>query len=128
MKRDDVEEEEEDGGDDGEQVDDVANDVRRKVMAALPRAMVEVERVVLGGQKFPSDDIRRACVALLRMAPKLFAREKVAPVDDSWLGYNPRNTPERAALLLRRIQREEARAARGKVEDLNVQPFEEDES
>ena len=32
--------------------------------------------------------------------------------DDSWLGYNSSNTPERAAALLRRIQKEEARASR----------------
>jgi hypothetical protein len=32
--------------------------------------------------------------------------------DDSWLGYNSSNTPERAAALLRRIQKEEARANR----------------
>jgi hypothetical protein len=135
MRRDDVDEdvdeEEEDGGggdDDDEQAELVADEVRRKVMAALPRAIAEVARVVRANHKFPSDDVRRACVALLRLAPKLFAREKVAPADDSCLGYHPSNTPERAAMLLRRLQRSHARAARGEGEDPNWKPFEEDES
>jgi hypothetical protein len=46
--------------------------------------------------------------------------------DDSWLGYNARNTPERAAALLRRIQKEEARANRtelGQTEDGHWEPL-----
>jgi hypothetical protein len=132
MRRDDLDEdldeEEEDGDDDDEQAEDVADEVRRKVMAALPRAIAEVERVVLANHKFPSDDVRRACVALLRLAPKLFARAKAAPADDACLGYHPSHTPEQAAMLLRRLQRGHERAARGEGEDHNWKPFEEDES
>jgi hypothetical protein len=131
MRRDDLDEEKEDGGDDDdERAEDLASSVRRQVMAALPRAIAEVERVVLGGQKFPSDDVRHACVALLRVAPKLFARGKSAPAatDNSWLGYNPRNSPERAAMLLRRIQREEARAARDEIDDSNWQLLDEEDA
>ena len=128
MRRDDVEDEELDDGDEedeplGPDEEEVAEDVRRRVIAALPRVLAKAERVVLGDHKFASDDVGRACIAFLRLAPRLVAREKRETRDNTWLGYHPSHTPERAAALLRRIQREEARALRGEPEDPDWKPL-----
>jgi hypothetical protein len=63
--------------------------------------------------------------AEVRRLGKAHARS-VREHDDSWLGYNARNTPERAGALLRRIQKEEARANRtelGQTEDGHWKPM-----
>jgi hypothetical protein len=118
-----VDEEEVDDEDEEPAEEELAEDVRRKVLAALPGVIAKLGGVAIQGRKFGHDDARHACAALLRLAPKLIARERRAARDDSWLGYHPRHTPEQAAALLRRIQREEARAARGEPEDPNWEPL-----
>ena len=137
MRRDDVSDtEDEEDDDDWAEPDEqeLAADVRRRVLAALPRVLAALDRVVLGGHKFQSDDARHACVALLRLAPRLLAKADRSAQDNSCLGYHPSHTPQRAAELLRRIlreeaPREEARIARGEPLDLDCKPFDpEDES
>ena len=124
---DDVDDEQEE--DDEEPTDEeLAQDVRRKLLAALPDVIAKLGGVAMEDRKFGHDDVRHACVALLRLAPRLIARATAAPRDNAWLGYHPSHTPERAAALLRRIQREEARSARGEREDPNSKPFNADVS
>ena len=108
--------------------DELADDVRRKLLAALPGVIASMAAIARAEQKFAHDGMRHACLALLRLAPALLAQATRAAMADLDLspGYHPSHTPERAMELLCRLRQAERKAPTSPEHSDDLEPAQEE--